>query len=55
MKLDEPVLKPDYESGFICPLCYTHNPILTLGQDGVLRLQCPKCGYYVTFKVEDGN
>ena len=54
--MPEPVLAPDYEMGFICPICGKHWPSVLYDAPSLLvRVYCERCGYLTDFAVNNGN
>jgi hypothetical protein len=53
---DLPVLGPDYEMGFICPVCGAHWPqVLYDGPQSMVRVYCVQCRYFTDYAVNNGN
>jgi transcription elongation factor Elf1 len=54
---DLPVLGPDYELGFICPVCGQHWPLaMSISAVGAaVRLWCIRCNYYTDIEVGRGD
>jgi transcription elongation factor Elf1 len=54
---DVPILGPNYELGFICPVCGQHWPLaMSISAVGsAIRLWCIRCNYYTDIEVGHGD